>query len=255
MQSQRQKRNLPITSRVPFSDDGSAFYADVGFGPLPKRVHACSGAITVSSTDPHAPVPAVVTKHIGASPINQTSTAVPQQLLWQRMGYPSSEAWRYLTSVTTNHGQPPNLPLSSTLLANDSVMRGRARARPYLHTPDTATSLPPPGAVWYMDHTGKMIPSHPHRFTGYFGIIDRGSGYSRLFPVHQFTAENARRCYDAFAADLRSKMGLTHAVKPSLVVSDQGSAYMARHFREMLDDEHVLFRPSSTYSPEQNQYI
>jgi hypothetical protein len=161
----------------------------------PHKPHAMSAyvfnnAITIT-TDPHAPVPAVISKHIGGSTANQPAASVPQQLLWQRMGFPSIEAWRYLTTVTTNHGQPPNLPLSSTLLANDAVMRGRARARPFISVPDTADSLPPPGAVWYMDHTGTMLPSHPHRFIGYFGIVDRGSGYARTFPTHSFNAAQA----------------------------------------------------------------
>jgi transposase InsO family protein len=158
--------------------------------------------------------------------------------------------------MTVNHGQPAQHPLSSTLIATDAVMRGRATARPYLHSRVIQDrTLPPPGAVWYMDFTGTMTPSHPHRYTVYAGLVDLGSSYGRAFPDHFSSAAVARKAYETFAADLTALMGLTHPIKPQLVISDQGSAYMAHHFREFLTSGHVNHRPAVTYTATQNAPI
>lgn len=237
------------TARV--HDSGNAFVARVGFGPW--------------TASPRA-MPAVTTSLVGDSPTAVTvadgsrrpladGPAVPQSLLWHRVGFPHEGAWRHVTTAFANHGQPPNAVLSTTLAARDAVMRGRARALPFVKHAPTDHTLPPPGAVFYMDFAGPMIASHPHRFTCYSGIVDAGSSYGRAFPAHQMTKEVARATYETFVSDLSSKMGLTHQIKPQIVVSDQGSAYVAHYFREFLSGQQVLHRLASTYTPQQNSYV
>ena len=59
---------------------------------------------------------------------------------WQRM------RWRRATS---GHQLPPNVVMSTTLLVREAVMRGRARALPFLSKHPTDRTPPPPGAVIY----------------------------------------------------------------------------------------------------------
>lgn len=59
----------------------------------------------------------------------------------------------------------------------------------------------------------------------------------------------------AAAAVLSGKMGLSFKIKPHLVVSDQGSAYVSHHFREFLASEQIPHRLATTYTPEQNAII
>ena len=134
-------------------------------------------------------------------------------------------------------------------------MRGRARAAPFLHISPEDRTLPPPGAVWYMDSAGPLIPSFKHRFVQVSGIADAGSGYSRGFPAHRITKEMARSTYERFAADLAHLLGVSHPIKPHLLSSDQGSMYVAHYFREFLSANHVAQRFSTPYTPQQNAFI
>ena len=239
----------------PFDDDGAAYFTDVGFGPpvVPARAAMCAIEVFDCPTDSDCALPIVA---YNGQVVNVPAThGTPQATLWHRVGFPHEQSWRYLTTMTANHGQPGNMPLASSLDAPDAVMRGRARARPLVERPLEDTTLPAPGAVLYMDFAGPMVPSQPHRFTGYSGIICAGSGYARAYPVHRFTQAVARQTYEAFVADLSSKMGLVHPLKPQVVVTDQGSAYMARYFREFLDSSQTLHRPAVAYQPRQNPFI
>ena len=69
------------------------------------------------------------------------------------------------------------------------------------------------------------------------------------------TAEHARVALSTFLADISALMGLTHVIKPHVVVTDQGSQFMAVHFREFLESLQARHRPSSVYTPEQNAPI
>jgi hypothetical protein len=129
--------------------------------------------------------------------------------------------------MLSNSGLPPNAQLSSTLVAHDAVMRGRARALPFFANKPDDKSLPPPGAVLFLDFAGMMIPSRIHRFRCYLGIIDKGSNWRRLFPGHTMTSQLAAMSMDLFLAELSSMMGLSHPLKPHKIVTDQGSAFMA----------------------------
>ena len=88
-----------------------------------------------------------------------TRATVPQTVLWQRLAFPYAASWTHVLSSTVGHGQPPNAVLSTTLAAREAVMRGRARALPFFSRPLTDRTLPPPGAVLYLDFCGPMIAS------------------------------------------------------------------------------------------------
>ena len=183
-----------------------------------------------------------------------STTTVPQSMLWQRLGFPSEHAWRHLQSVTTDHGLPTNAHLRFDFPINDAVARARTRALPFhsLRDPD---DLPAPGSMLYLDFAGPMVASYPHKFTYYCGVVDAGSQYSRLFACHGPTREVARASQLALCADLRSLLGLSHPLKPHVVVTDQGSAFMSHYFRDFLSDDHVRHWPSAPYTPQQNPFV
>ena len=56
-------------------------------------------------------------------------------------------------------------------------------------------------------------------------------------------------------ADISALMGLTHTLKPHVVVTDQGSAFMSKYFSDFLADSQVRHWPSTTYTPQQNAYV
>lgn len=103
----------------------------------------------------------------------------------------------------------------------EAVARARARALPF-HEMREPDHLPAPGALVYMDFAGPLTPSYPHGFRYYCGAVDSGSGYSRIDPCHSPTKEVAQQCLELLCADMRMLMGLSHKLRPQVVISDQG---------------------------------
>ena len=79
------------------------------------------------------------------------------------------------------------------------------------------------------------------------------SEHGRGFPAHSMTKELARMTYQAFVADLSRHLGLTHQIKPQLVVCDNGGYYISHYFREFLSSEQVAQRFSTPYVPQQDK--
>lgn len=50
-------------------------------------------------------------------------------------------------------------------------------------------------------------------------------------------------------------MGLSHKLRPQVVISDQGSQFMSYHFRDFLASEQINHWPSTVYTPQQNAMI
>lgn len=148
-----------------------------------------------------------------------TKASVPQQLVWQRLGFPSRTIWSNIQAVLTDHGLPDATHLRHNFPMLEAVARARARALPF-HEMRDADHLPAPGAMIYMDFAGPLTPSYPHGFTFYAGAIDAGSGYARVVPCHSATKEVAQQCLELLLADLRMLMGLSHKLRPQIVVSD-----------------------------------
>jgi len=180
--------------------------------------------------------------------------SVPQYLLWQRLGFPSEHAWRHARDVLADHGLPDVPHLRTDFGVVDAVVRARARALPF-HSLRDPSSIPPPGAVLYLDYAGPMISSYPHKFTYYCGVVDAGSQYARVYACHGPTKEVARRAQEGLVADISALMGLTHLLKTQVVVTDQGAAFMSHYFRDFLAESQSRHWPSTVYRPQQNAYV
>lgn len=155
-----------------------------------------------------------------------TRSSTPQKLLWQRLGCPAEKVWLNICDVISDHGLPPNPHLKHDFEMPEAVARARARLLPF-HRIRDPEQMPAPGATIYMDFAGPMTPSFPHNFTYYCGAVDAGSGYARILPCHRPTKEVARACMELLTSDLRMHMGLSHPLKPHVVISDQGSQFMS----------------------------
>ena len=125
-------------------------------------------ALEVVYGGPHS---ATVTNMSKPSAFAAFTGSLTQSLLYQRLGFPHDHAWRWVTSVTSKHGQPPNVPMRTDFPQSEAVVKGRTRAKPFADAREPH-SLPAPGSTFYLDHAGPMIPSFPHRFTSYAEGID-----------------------------------------------------------------------------------
>lgn len=232
---------LPTGSKKSISVQ--SYSMEISF-PL-RSVHAAS---TIS-----IPLPRNIARsEIGTSVGDRAS--VPQQLVWQRLGFPSKQIWLRIMDVTKDHGLPSNAHLKHDFPMLEAVARARARAKSFNDLRDS-DHLPAPGAVVYMDFAGPMIPSYPHGYTYYCGAVDAGSGYARSLPSHSPTREVAQRCLELLLADLRLLMGLSHKLRPQVLVSDQGTQFMSHYFRDFLSSEQIRHLPATVYTPQQNSIV
>ena len=244
---------MPNGDQVPV---GLGLTVELSFGPPPSHAaHPATIKAGRSSDHEGAPLVPLAGKLSASSGRGSNSSAsVPQSLLWQRLGFPSEHAWRHSREVISDHGLPESVSLRFDFGVVDAVARARARALPF-HKLRDPSELPAPGAVLYLDFAGPMIDSYPHKFGYYCGVVDAGSGFSRLFACHGPTKEVAKRAMETVLADISALMGLTHALKPQVVVTDQGSAFMSKHFSDFLANSQVRHWPSTTYTPQQNAYV
>ena len=167
----------------------------------------------------------------------------------------SEPSWE-VRKASLDHGLPPGAVVSSTMPVSEAVMRGRARAGPFQRHRPVDTTPPPPGAVLYMDFTAtNLVPSMKHRYTCYCGVVDAGSGYARAFPTHGATKEAATAALSAFISDISAVMGLSMPIKPQIINTDQGAAFISAYFHEFVTDRQAKLRFSSTYTPQQNAFV
>ena len=151
---------------LPINDNGSAFAVPIAFSTvaqsLSRLIRSPAGR------------PAALLTSVG-SVFPADTVGTPQSLLYQRLGFPYAQAWRYVGASTSGHHLPPNVVMSTTLPVREAVMRGRARALPFLSKNPADRTPPPPGAVVYMDFAGPLMPSFPNGFTTYCGAGFRGA--------------------------------------------------------------------------------
>ena len=239
---------MPNGDKVPVH---SGLTIEISFGPPP---HAHPATVKASRSSDHEGVSLGYKSSVPAGRGSDSIASVPQSLLWQRLGFPSEHAWRHSREVLIDHGLPASASLRFDFGVIDAVARARARALPF-HKLRDPSELPAPGAVLYLDFAGPMVGSYPHKFEYYCGVVDAGSGFSRLFACHGPTKEVAKRAVEMVLADISALMGLTHTLKPQVVVTDQGSAFMSKFFSDFLADSQVRHWPSTTYTPQQNAYV
>ena len=248
---------MPSGEHIPVT---GGLTVEVSFGPAASAHPAVVGAGRTSDHE-GAPLNAA-TQAVSRNRAAQRSrghgsdsaASVPQSLMWQRLGFPSEHAWRHAREVIIDHGLPDSIRLRYDFGVIDAVARARARALPFHRLRDPA-EIPAPGAVLYLDYAGPMVSSYPHKFTYYCGVVDAGSGFSRVFACHGPTKEVAKCAQETLLADLSALMGLTHMLKPQVVVTDQGSAFMSKYFIDFLAGSQVRHWPSTTYTPQQNSYV
>lgn len=202
---------MPDGSRK--SIDRPAYTMEVSFSS--SHAHALTArSITV-------PIP----RHLARSDHGAaTRGSVPQQLMWHMLGFPSKNIWLHTPDVTVDQGLPGASHLSYDFPVLDAVARARAKALPF-HEMRDGDELLAPGAVVYMYFAGPLIGSYPHEFTSYCKAVDTGSGYARILPCHSPTADVARQCLELLLSDLRALMGLTHKLRPQVIVSGQDTVH------------------------------
>ena len=232
--------------QLPIHDNGSSFAVPIAFSTVAQSV---SNLVRSSVGRPAA----LLTSLGSAFPADSVGT--PQSLLYQRLGFPYAQAWRFVGASTSGHNLPPNVVMSTTLPVQEAVMRGRARALPFLSKHPTDRTPPPPGAVIYMDFAGPLMPSFPNGFTTYCGAVCAGSIYGRVVAAHTMTKEVASATLALFIADISAKMKSPVPIKPHVVNCDNGSAFISRHFREFLADRQIQLRFSPPYTPQLNSQI
>ena len=243
---------MPNGGRVPVS---TGLTVEASFGPPPAiSAHPATIGSGRSSDHEGDPVRGASSAPSKTGRGSDSAASVPQSLLWQRLGFPSEHAWRHSREVIIDHGLPSSTSLRFDFGVVDAVARARTRSLPF-HKLRDPSEVPAPGAVLYLDYAGPLTASYPHKFEYYCGVVDAGSGFSRLFACHGPTKEVAKRAMETLLADISALMGLTHALKPQVVVTDQGSAFMSKYFSDFLADSQVRHWPSTAYTPQQNAYV
>ena len=118
---------------LPINDNGSAFAVPIAFSTvaqsLSRLIRSPAGR------------PAALLTSVG-SVFPADTVGTPQSLLYQRLGFPYAQAWRYVGASTSGHHLPPNVVMSTTLPVREAVMRGRARALPFLSKNPARTARP-----------------------------------------------------------------------------------------------------------------
>ena len=228
----------PGRPSIPIVDDGAGFRIPLAFVPAggvppPSVSHAAAAAFAASG-----------------SPMLGPGTT--QSVLYRRLGFPYLDQWRHVPDSITDHGLPADASVSSVPVS-DAIVRGRSRALPFHKHLDG--QQPAPGAIFYLDGAGPLIASFPDGFTVYYGAVDAGSGYGRIWPSHHMDATSATSCLEAFIADVGAKLGLYHEFKPHVVRSDQGTAFTSYHFGEFLAARQIHQSLACTYTPQQNSHV
>ena len=234
------------STSLPIRDNGAAFSIPVAFSTIAQPPKSL---VRSSRSRPAA----LLVSDSSAFPADTVGT--PQSLLYQRLGFPYAQQWRYVGASTAGHNLPPNVVMSTTLPVREAVMRGRARALPFLTKHPTDRTPPPPGAVVYMDFAGPMVPSFPHGYIAYCGATCAGSIYGRVIASHSMKKEVASATLAVYIADVSAKMGSAVPLKPSVVNCDNGSAFVSQHFRELLAERQIQLRFSPPYTPQLNGHV
>eukprot|EP00975_Prorocentrum_lima_P070155 12930421-Prorocentrum_lima.AAC.1 len=65
----------------------------------------------------------------------------------------------------------------------------------------------------------------------------------------------ATQALHAFIAEISTLLELSHALRPHIIVSDNGSSFVSVHFREFVGRIGSLQRFSSPYQPQQNPFV
>ena len=235
-------------------DDSTSYSIPIAFvdpsQPVPKDTRSSSRPWAASALAASATFHAPEARFDPA--VNQPTSE--QLILYRKLGCPHQLQWRYVKSAMTGHRLNDDVRLTTPPEDNEALERGRSRAAPFYRPPLDAPQ-PPPGAKFYGDFAGFLLPSYPDGYTAYCGWVDAGSGYGRIFPCHDMTAKTASTTLAAFTADVGAKLNLQTHFKPSVIRTDNGSAFISHHFAEFCNASGSQPTTSAPYEPRQNSHI
>ena len=178
-------------------------------------------------------------------------------LVWRRLGYPSSDIWRRVHSATVNSGltAASAAPRYTTAAERLAVARARMRAGafPRGHSDDPATE---PLYKLYMDFDGPIaVKSHIHGYRLLCGVVDGYSGLGGVLSCRSPTAAVAVSTLSQFLIYCRVLLRSSVPVTPTIVRTDQGSAFTSSVFRDYVRSLSAQHSLAVTYAPQQNSLI
>ena len=194
-------------------------------------------------------VPALgIVVHVAATDVDHTGLVRAQpvtnigikprtvDLVWRRLGYPSSEVWRHIHSATANFGVSAGSPAPTYSSPEErlAVARGRMRAGAF---PGNHLDDPPeePLMKLYMDFAGPTaVASHIHGYRHYCGVTDGFSGLTRVYGCRAPTAAVAVYALQQFLIYARVLLKSAIPVTPIVVRTDQGAAFTSVVFAEYI---------------------
>ena len=193
-----------------------------------------------------------------STPVQQVGpVARSVDLIWRRLGFPSSEIWRSVHSATDGSGLSPSSPAPTYTSAHDRLAVARARMRagafPRGHADDPATE---PLAKLYMDFAGPMgVPSFIHGYRHFCGVVDGYTGLGQVYACRAPTGPVAVSALKQFLIWARVLLKSAGPVTPIIVRTDQGSAFMGGVFSEYVRSLQSQHSPSVAYAPQQNSLV
>ena len=178
-------------------------------------------------------------------------------IVWRRFAYPSADIWRHLHAVTVNSGlvATSSAPTYHTHGERLAVMKGRMRAAPFPGHHDDDMNFPPFYKL-YMDFAGPTgVKSIIHEFRHYCGVVDFCTGLGMVYACRAQTADVAISSLKQYLIAARVLLKSSEPITPTIVRTDQGTAFMARDFTDYIASLSAMHSPAVTYAPQQNSLI
>ena len=242
---------------IPFtSQPGRGFHVQVAYDTRrlarlpPALIAASSIANPTGGHQAAMAYPAQPVTNIGIKPRTV-------DLVWRRLGYPSSEVWRHVHSATANSGVSAGSPAPTYSSPEErlAVARGRMRAGAF---PGNHLDDPPeePLVKLYMDFAGPTaVASHIHGYRHYCGVTDGFSGLTRVYGCRAPTAAVAVYALQQFLIYARVLLKSAIPVTPIVVRTDQGAAFTSAVFAEYIRSLSAELSLAVVYTPQQNSPI
>lgn len=254
-----QYRYLEIPNYLYAPDAGKELYPvrSAGFVGVTHRFDdvnqlclPCGETVQFSSTPQGYPLHVWYGKRPPSTIVHVLPAQATARMWWRRLGYPTMPSWALVHRSIAGFDTALPTMKSDTVPA---IARGRMKAKPF-HMHSALHVRPAPLAKLYMDFAGPVIRSFVHGYTVYCGVADEGSGYARVFPSHDESAEVARVSLRAYLADARSKRGSD--ANETTVVRGDNKTFNANEFKEFVETS-VQARHSlaCVYTPQQNHVI
>ena len=242
---------------IPFtSQPGRGFHVQVAYDT--RRLARLPPALISASSIPNPTGGHQAAMAYPAQPV--TNVGIKPRtvdLVWRRLGYPSTEVWRHVHSATVNSGVSAGSPAPTYSSPEErlAVARGRMRAGAF---PGNHLDDPPeePLMKLYMDFAGPTaVASHIHGYRHYCGVTDGYSGLTRVYGCRAPTAAVAVYALQQFLIYARVLLKSAIPVTPIVVRTDQGAAFTSAVFAEYIRSLSAELSLAVVYTPQQNSPI